>query len=196
MTFLFLNSSPVVPHKPVHLSMNIKEGLALGSFSSFAISPDGSKIVYTVNQTNARTLYLRDINSYEAKPIPGTEGALSPCFSPDGKWLAFWSDEIMKKTLISGGPITVIFNINMPTHPLPYLFWGTDNEIYFSLGIAGGIYRVAADGGQPEQIANTGSNKGTGEAIVGLYFCLTATILCLLQNQRMEMQAPGLWSDL
>jgi len=160
MIFLFLNSSPVVSGNSVHLSMNIKEGLALGPFSSFAISPDGSKIVYTVNQTNARMLYLRDINSYEAKPIPGTEGALSPCFSPDGKWLVFWSDEKMKKVLISGGPITVIFDTNMPTHPLPYLFWGTDNVIYFSLGIAGGIYRVSADGGKPELIANTGSNKG------------------------------------
>jgi serine/threonine protein kinase len=159
MTLLFLNSSPVVSDKPVHLSMNIKEGLALGPFSSFAISPDGSQIVYTVNQTNARMLYLRDINSYESKPIPGTEGALSPCFSPDGKWLAFWSDEVMKKTLMSGGPVTVIFDSKTPTHPLPYLFWGTDKEIYFSLGIAGGIYRVSVDGGQPELIANTGSNK-------------------------------------
>jgi serine/threonine protein kinase len=161
MTFLFLNSSPIVSDKPVYLSMNIKEGLALGPFSSFAISPDGSEIVYTVNQTNARMLYLRDVNSYEAKPIPGTEGALSPCFSPDGKWLAFWSDAIMKKTLISGGPVTEIFNTtNVATHPLPYLFWGTDNEIYFSLGIAGGIYRVPSDGGQPEPIANTDENKG------------------------------------
>ena len=159
MTFLFLNSSPVVSGKPIHLSMSIKEGLALGPFSSFAISPDGSKIVYTVNQTSARMLYLRDFNSYEAKPIPGTEGALSPCFSPDGKWLVFWSDEVMKKVLISGGPITVVFNQKIPTHPLPYLYWGKDNEIYFSLGIAGGIYRVSVDGGQPELIANTGSNK-------------------------------------
>ncbi len=160
MTFLFLNSSPVVSGKPVNLSMNIKEGLALGPFSSFAISPDGSQIVYTVNQTNARMLYLREINSYEAKPIPGTEGALSPCFSPDGKWLAFWSDEKMKKTLLSGGPVTVIFDSKTPTHPLPYLFWGTDKEIYFSLGIAGGIYRVSADGGQYELIANTDSTEG------------------------------------
>ena len=163
MIFLFLNSSSVVSGKPVHLSMIIKEGLALGPFSSFAISPDGSQIVYTVNQTNARMLYLRNINSFEAKPIPGTEGALSPCFSPDGKWLAFWSDEIMKKTLISGGPVTAIFNTaNVATHPLPYLFWGTDNEIYFSLGIAGGIYRIPSDGGQPEPIANTDENKGQG----------------------------------
>jgi serine/threonine protein kinase len=159
MMLLFLNSSPVVPAKPVHLSMNIKEGLALGPFSSFAISPDGSQVVYTVNQTNARMLYLRDINSYEAKPVPGTEGALSPCFSPDGKWIAFWSNEIMKKTLISGGPVTVIYDIKTQTHPLPYLFWGSDNKIYFSQ-IAGGIYRVAADGGNPELIANTASDKG------------------------------------
>ncbi len=160
LSSLFLDSSRMTSGRPIHLSMNIKEGLALGPFSSFAISPDGTKMVYIVNQTNARMLYLRSIDSYKATPIPGTEGALSPCFSPDGKWLAFWSDDVMKKVLISGGTVTAIFTIRVPTHPLPYLFWGADNEIYFSLGVAGGIYRVSAAGGRPESIASTGSNKG------------------------------------
>jgi hypothetical protein len=61
---------------------------------------------------------------------------------------------------VTGGPVTEVFKFNVGTHPLPYLFWGADNRIYFSQGIAGGIYRVPADGGLPEIIAETDSNKG------------------------------------
>src|SRR5207249_1041506 len=55
-----------------------------------AISPDGNQIAY-VPQTRdgQRQIYVRQLNELEGKPVPGTEGAAHPVFSPDGKWLAF-----------------------------------------------------------------------------------------------------------
>ncbi len=149
-TYFLLNSSLVVSSKPMHLSITIPGGIALGSFSSFTISPDGSKIVYAVNQANARMLYIRDIDSYDAKPIPGTESGFSPFFSPDGKWLVFITDNGIKKVLISGG---AAITISGKAPDLLYAYWGGDNYIYYTPEISGGIYRFSADGGKEDPVA-------------------------------------------
>jgi hypothetical protein len=43
-------------------------------------------------------------DSSNAEPIPGTEGAGSPFFSPNGEWLGFARGDVIMKKLISGGP--------------------------------------------------------------------------------------------
>ena len=58
------------------------------SFASpVAISPDGSHIVYSVVYGARTQLYRRNLDSFEAQAIPGTEDASSPFFSPNGEWL-------------------------------------------------------------------------------------------------------------
>ena len=52
---------------------------------ALALSPDGRSLVYVAEQK----LYLRQMDRNEATPIPGTEGAYSPFFSPDGEWIGF-----------------------------------------------------------------------------------------------------------
>ena len=43
------------------------------------------------------------MDQLEGKLIPGTEGATSPFFSPDGQWIGFFADGVMKKVSINGG---------------------------------------------------------------------------------------------
>ena len=159
--YFLIASSNNVAEKPAYVSIKINGGLALGAFSSFAISPDGSKIVYTVNQANARMLYIRDLNSYDSKPIPGTEGAVSPCFSPDGKWLAFLAENYIRKVLVSGGPVANITSANLGNNdaPMPYLYWGNDNQIYLTSYFTGTLYRIPAKGGKPEIIGKAKSHS-------------------------------------
>ena len=47
--------------------------------------------------------YLRSMSDFEARPIPGTDAAINPVFSPDGQSLAFWSDSALKRIAVSGG---------------------------------------------------------------------------------------------
>jgi len=152
-----IGSSQTVSGSPIHLSLNVGDGIALGSFSSFAISPDGSEIVYAVNGPSKRMLFLRDLNSYQPRPIQGTEGGYSPFFSPDGKWLGFLTHKKTKKILLSTGTVIDVFN-GVPT--LPYFFWGTDNNLYFTPEISGGIYRISANGGKPMPVVTLGAPKG------------------------------------
>src|SRR5262249_35517747 len=55
-----------------------------------AISPDGHTIAFTVNDPDGkRRIHLRPIDRIETRALPGTEGAVHPFWSPDGRSLAF-----------------------------------------------------------------------------------------------------------
>src|SRR5579864_9291089 len=56
-----------------------------------ALSPDGTRLAYVARQGDTQQLYLRAMDSLEARPIPDTEGAGDPFFSPDGQWLGFFA---------------------------------------------------------------------------------------------------------
>ena len=54
------------------------------------VSPDGQRIVYVGGEPDKARLFLREMNRFDAVPLPGTEGAHGPFFSPDGDWVAFF----------------------------------------------------------------------------------------------------------
>src|SRR5262249_14444303 len=77
--------------------------LALGYLPHMAIAPDGSRLVYVANHGGSTQLYVRAIDRFEATPIPGSEGAESPFFSPDGQSVGFFAENKLKKVSLSGG---------------------------------------------------------------------------------------------
>lgn len=106
------------------------------------LSPDGTTLVYVAKQR----LYLRPLNSLEAVPINGTYSANNPFFSPDGKWIGFWSNGQIKKVPVNGGdPFPIC------TTEVIGASWGPDNTILMG-GIYGGIRRVSANGGTVETV--------------------------------------------
>jgi predicted Ser/Thr protein kinase len=95
------------PPKPVtRFAMSLPPGQRLFTARpEIAISPDGTRLVYAVGQTQ---LYLRAMEGLEARAIPGTEGAFGPFFSPDGQWVGFFGPGKLKKVSLSGGlPVSV-----------------------------------------------------------------------------------------
>jgi eukaryotic-like serine/threonine-protein kinase len=107
-----------------------------------AISPDGKNLIYVAKQR----LYVRPLDSVEAVPIAGTESGVNPFFSPDGKWLGFWSSGQLKKVPIAGGNPVSICSTEMIGAS-----WGPDDTILIG-GIYGGILRVPASGGTPVRV--------------------------------------------
>ena len=74
--------------------------LSAGNFTTIALSPDGSTVVFAADASRGSQptprgsqLYLRRMDRLTATPIPGTEGATKPFFSPDGTWIAYESNE-------------------------------------------------------------------------------------------------------
>lgn len=62
-----------------------------------ALSPDGRTLVYAVDSSTGRPLMRRNLETREVLPIPGTEGAQSPFFSPDGALLGFWQNGAFRR---------------------------------------------------------------------------------------------------
>src|SRR5262249_57048444 len=67
-----------------------------------ALSPDGTRLAYTIDQPGRSGIYMRRLDEIEAKLVEGTEDACCPFFSPDSRWLGF-ADGSLKKVAVSGG---------------------------------------------------------------------------------------------
>ena len=90
---------------------------------------------------------LRPLDQLQGLPIPGTEGARNPFFSPDGQQVGFYALGQLKRVSISGGaPFTLAEAANPDGAS-----WGEDDSILYGQGFRG-IWRVPGAGGNPEQV--------------------------------------------
>ena len=117
--------------------------LPAGSLS-FTLSPNGRMVVVVAPSPDGRTriLWVRAMDSLEPRPLPGTEGALTPPFwSPDSRFIAFEAGGKLKKIDPAGGLPQTICDT-----PISVLggAWNRDGEIIFGNGR---IMRAAAAGG-------------------------------------------------
>jgi hypothetical protein len=122
----------------------------------FALSPDGSAIVFAASTGRARPmLWLRTMDAVAARPLPGTENAQDPFWSPDGRWVGFFSEGKLQKIPVAGGAVQVV------TQGLPDSFggsWGPDDAILFSTGISP-ISRVSSAGGPVTSVTSLDSRE-------------------------------------
>ena len=115
-------------------------------YQALAVSPDGKQFVYST----FKGLYMRSVDELTAKLIAGTEGnTTNPFFSPDGKWIGYFSsrDSKLKKIVVNGGAPEVLCDVVN----LRGAWWNEDNTIAFSQ-FNNDIMRISANGGTPESI--------------------------------------------
>ena len=146
---------PVEPRQVTRLFHELPQDQHFGRIAevAIAVSPDGRRLVYRTNTG----LYSRSMDELEAKLIPGSEAnAVCPFFSPDGKWVGYWSevDNRLKKIVLGGGAPVTLADVSLLGSPS----WGEDNKIVFGT-TRGDIMRVSADGGIPERIIRAAENE-------------------------------------
>ncbi len=154
----------------VRLDMSVAPAERLGPTSafqrpfeqSFAITPDGKRIVFAGRREKTMHLYLRSLSAAEAAEIPGTAGATSPFLSPDGTWVAFLAEGEIRKTPLAGGPVVKVAELaagGLPS-PSPHVpvtqdffgaSWGDDDAIVFGR-FDDGLWEVPAGGGVPRRL--------------------------------------------
>ena len=101
-------------------------------FTPFALSPDGMRLVFRATGNGRSQLFLRELSGFETRPIPGTQHATTPFFSPDGHWIGFWraEDRILRKVSLAGGSPIEIAQTDVPMVAL----WTSNDEIVIESG--------------------------------------------------------------
>ena len=114
------------------------------------VSPDGTHVVYRLNTEDSKELlWLRALNSLDARPLAGTEAAVQPFWSPDSRSIAFFASARLKRIELSGGAPQIV--CDAPSNVSGA--WSRDGgTIIFSRGVSSGLYRVPAAGGTPVQL--------------------------------------------
>ena len=169
---LWLASRPsavITSDAVARLTVKLDEGTAgnlmtpLGTFyTPFVVSPDGQRLVFRGRGGGSFRLFVRELSAFEPKPIPGTEGATTPFFSPDGRWVGFWraEDRILRKVSLAGGSPIEIASTDVPHIAL----WGAGDEILIETTYPNGrLWSVSANGGTPKEIAV--KDRSEGESI-------------------------------
>jgi Tol biopolymer transport system component/predicted Ser/Thr protein kinase len=114
-----------------------------------ALSPDGRKIVFSATTSDGKPLlWVRPLESLAAQPLPGTEDAVFPFWSPDGRFVGFFAGTKLKKIEASGGRPATLCEVSEGGRGGS---WSRENTILFS-GRYTPVYRVPADGGDPVAI--------------------------------------------
>ena len=125
-----------------------------------AISPDGRRIVYIGPSKTDRMLWVREMDDFQGNPLPGTEGAQAPFFSPDGSQIGFFgagdNEARILATPVTGGMVRTV----LAAGASPFgASWAKDDNIYFTLP-GGGLGKVPAAGGAPVVVAEPDTAKG------------------------------------
>ncbi len=114
-------------------------------FSTYlSVSPDGRRLAFTASDRNQTALWVRDLQSLEARQLSGTENATSPFWSPDGRFIAFADGRVLKKIDLTGGRAQTLGeapgNIGLGA-------WNSAGVIVVGTRGLGPIYRVPDTGG-------------------------------------------------
>jgi Tol biopolymer transport system component len=122
-----------------------------------SISPDGSTVAFFgVRPGVPSRIWVRPLGDEAAREVPGTDGAQSMFWSPDGRTLAFFAAGQLKRLDLPGGtPVKVC---DVPVNIGVSGTWGRQGDILFATVNGDRISRVPAAGGVPVDVLVASQN--------------------------------------
>jgi serine/threonine protein kinase/Tol biopolymer transport system component len=153
---------PTAPGPLTRTSVLLPEDLrfppssALGGVGRFAISPDGQRLAFVaIDSAGNQMLWVRALDSLTAMPVPGTEGASSPFWSPDSRRIAFIAQGQLKAVDPgSGVPVVISTSAYNATG-----VWG-NGIILFTQSAQSPIVAVSDAGGTPKAVTTLDKKSG------------------------------------
>jgi Tol biopolymer transport system component len=121
---------------------------------SFAISPDGLRLTFVGTSDGVPRLWLRPLDEMTAQPMPGTDGATYPFWSPDSQSIAFFAAGKLKRIDIGGGQPQDLADVSGSRGGT----WNRNGVILYALG-ASGLRRVSSSGGESTAATQLGKDQ-------------------------------------
>ena len=143
------------------------ENIRLRRNPGLSISPDGHYLTFAAQACTgqAPVLWLRPLNSVTAQPIPGTEGAYLPFWSPDSRTIGFYTNGRVEKVAVSGGPPqTRLRTARISRHM--EATWNRNGVILFTN--LRQLYRVPDTGGAPTLVAAPDTPNPSGLSLAAV----------------------------
>jgi serine/threonine protein kinase len=139
----FQSSSTPFAIKTLILPAEIGTLLSTGPLT---LSPNGHRLVFSGRSGNSkRLLWIRSIDDVQVRPLPGTEDASYPFWSPDCRSLGFFAEGKLKRLDVEGGSVVAICEAREGLGGS----WNEDGSILFAPSSQSPIFRVSASGGTP-----------------------------------------------
>jgi eukaryotic-like serine/threonine-protein kinase len=152
--------------------------------SQFAISPDGKQLVFVASVAGVSQLWLRSIDSLEARRVAGTVGASYPFWSPGSDSVAFFSERVLKRVDLAGGPARIL----AATPNGRGGTWNEDGDILFAPDGGGGLFRVGSTGGSAVPVTTVDAARGEQSHRWPSFLPDNRTFTYFTQSSRAETQ--------
>jgi eukaryotic-like serine/threonine-protein kinase len=123
---------------------------------SFAISPDGRLLAFTASQHGKQLLWVRPLDDLDARPLPGTEGATYPFWSPDSRSIGFFAQTKLKRVDAAGGPPRELADVIVGRGGA----WSSTGVILYSPRPLGVLHELPEDGGEPKPVTSLDDTRG------------------------------------
>lgn len=124
---------------------------------ALALSPEGRTIAWVADRGLGTQIYLRSLDGPDALALEGTEEGRHPFFSPDGRSLAFLSEDRLRIIELESKRVREVCAVTLESSGGS---WSEDGWLYFSPSSTGGISRVRAEGGAPEAVTRLDAAAG------------------------------------
>src|SRR5262245_5739618 len=146
-----------VPGPAVRLSINEPVGASFGGDASdCAISPDGRTLVAVASDSSGTVqLWLRPLGAIDGRPIPGTDNAVKPFWSPDSRWVGFFADGKIKRVRPVGGGAENVCDAPNGRGAS----WSRSGAIVYAPAGEGPLFAVSGPGGEPRQVSTLDTTR-------------------------------------
>jgi eukaryotic-like serine/threonine-protein kinase len=151
----FRETPPAAP--PVRFQIAAPGGTTFEPF--MAVSPDEQRVAFTARSADGVVrIWVRDLDSLDARPLGGTEGAHTLFFSPDSRWVGFAAGAAIKKVAIQGGSVVTL--CEMPSAAAAGTgSWSRDGAILIGGITTGTIRQVSDAGGSPSPVTELDGSR-------------------------------------
>jgi len=147
------------PQQAVHLMAEIGADVKLYNDLgiSAALAPNGKRLAFVATGSDGkRHLYVRSLDQLQATMLSGTEGAVTPFFSPDSEWLGFFANGKLMKISVQGGAAVTLCDAPDGRGGA----WSEDDSIVFSPNLRTALSKVSAAGGTPQPLTTLDQQAG------------------------------------
>jgi len=147
---------PTPESSPVRFRIYAPESASFASVygpngSPPAFSPDGRRIAFAaVDASGTRRLWVRSLDAFQPYPLSGTDGAIDPFWSSDGKSIGFFAGGKLKRIDASGGSLLTLADAGNGRGGT----WNQNGVIVFAPNARAGLERISASGSSPVSVTS------------------------------------------